>query len=205
MARDDRVGPHLPGVENRLDGRAGTVVQTGVIRGDVHIHAERTAAPVPRQLPMGTRRFTGRTAESAWLDAVVADASPLPALVVVSGTAGVGKTALVVAWAHRVVDAFPDGQLYVDLRGYGPEEPVSAHAVLAGFLRALDETGSESDTTFEDRAARYRTAVSGRRLLTRCAGSTRSGATWWPCAAWTDRSWTDGAGSWPMFCAATSS
>ncbi|MFJ9566887.1 ATP-binding protein [Streptomyces fuscichromogenes] len=165
MARDDRAGPHLPDVRNRLDGRAGTVVQTGVIHGDVHIHAERTVAPVPRQLPMGTWCFTGRTTESAWLDAVVADASPQPALAVVSGTAGVGKTALVVAWAHRVVDAFPDGQLYVDLHGYGPEQPMAAHAALAGFLRALGETGSENDTTLEDRAARYRTAVSGRRLL----------------------------------------
>jgi hypothetical protein len=73
---------------------------------------------------MSIRRFTGRTAESAWLDAVVADASPPPALALVSGTAGVGKTALVVAWAHRVVEAFPDGQLYVDVRGYSPEQPV---------------------------------------------------------------------------------
>ncbi|MGA4996523.1 tetratricopeptide repeat protein [Streptomyces arboris] len=165
MVRDDGAGPYRPDVENRLDGQAGTVVQAGVLRGDVHIHAERTAAPVPRQLPMGTRHFTGRAAETAWLDAVVADASPLPALAVVSGTAGVGKSALVLAWAHRVVDAFPDGHLYIDLCGYGPEQPVPAYAALAGFLRALGETGAESDTTPEDRAARYRTAVSGRRLL----------------------------------------
>lgn len=126
MARDDRAGPQPPGVENRLDGRAGAVVQTGVIRGDVYIHAKRTAAQVPRQLPMGTRRFTGRTAESAWLDAVVADASPTARPGRGVGHRGRGQDGARPPGARRVAEAFPGGQLYVDLRGYGPEQPVPA-------------------------------------------------------------------------------
>ena len=55
----------------------------------------------------------------------------------IGGTAGVGKTALAVRWAHRVRSRFPDGQLYVNLRGYDPDAPVSAAVALTRFLRAL--------------------------------------------------------------------
>ncbi len=59
----------------------------------------------------------------------------------IGGTAGVGKTALAVHWAHQVAERFPDGQLYVNLRGYDPGQPVSAGDALAGFLRALGVAG----------------------------------------------------------------
>ena len=83
----------------------------------------------------------------------------------VSGTAGVGKTALAVRWAHRVAAAFPDGQLYVNLRGDDPDRPVNAAEALAGFLRALGVAGQDIPLEEAERAARYRSLVAGRRLL----------------------------------------
>ncbi|MGW2615129.1 AfsR/SARP family transcriptional regulator [Streptomyces sp. NPDC001500] len=131
------------------------------------------AAPVPAQLPMAVSHFSGREEQLAELTRhlVSADgpgAGEAGAAVVVSavsGTAGVGKTALAVRWAHRMRESFPDGQLYVDLRGYDPDEPVSAAQALAGFLTALGVPGPEIPLRLNDRAARYRTAVDGRRLL----------------------------------------
>src|SRR5690242_19808967 len=71
---------------------------------------------VPRQLPAGTPDVIGRGAELAELDRVSARAT----VCVILGTAGVGKTTLAVCWAHRVADRFPDGQLYINLRGFEP-------------------------------------------------------------------------------------
>jgi hypothetical protein len=62
-----------------------------------------------------------------------------PTICAVTGTAGAGKTALVVRAAHRARARFPDGQLYVDLRGYGPEPPVAPAEALARLLRAIGE------------------------------------------------------------------
>ncbi|WP_197289908.1 ATP-binding protein [Saccharothrix sp. NRRL B-16348] len=76
-----------------------------------------------------------------------------------------GKTALAVRWAHRVRDRFPDGQLYVDLRGYGPDEPVSPAEALAGFLRSLGLDGAAIPESTEERAAHFRTLLDQRRVL----------------------------------------
>src|SRR5262249_50327776 len=91
--------------------------------------------PVPRQLPADIAGFTGRSAELAELDRMLtapgADSAQAAAPVVisaVSGTPGVGKTALAIHWAHRVADQFPDGQLYVNLRGFDPSGQVMAPA-----------------------------------------------------------------------------
>jgi tetratricopeptide (TPR) repeat protein len=158
-------GPAGRGAENRFAGQAENVVQTGAVSGGVHFYLGRRGAGIPRQMPMGTSCFTGRRTEIANLDVALLDPSRSPAMVVISGTAGVGKTALVVEWARRASDAFPDGQLYVDLRGYGPEPPLRPQEALDGFIRALGETRPEGDATLQDRAAHYRTAVSGRRML----------------------------------------
>jgi len=129
--------------------------------------------PVPRELPAEVDSFTGRSAELAELDALLPAAGeehggerPGPVrILVVSGTAGVGKTALAVRWAHRAAGLFPDGQLYVDLRGYDPGQPVAAGEALAGFLRALGVPGQDIPLDEAERAARYRSVVAGRRLL----------------------------------------
>jgi tetratricopeptide (TPR) repeat protein len=83
----------------------------------------------------------------------------------VAGTAGVGKTALAVRWAHQVAAHFPDGQLYVDLRGYDPERPVPPAEALAGFLRGLGVRSAEVPSDLAECAASYRTALAGRRVL----------------------------------------
>ena len=92
--------------------------------------ADRLPVPVPAQLPPAVAGFVGRDAELAGLDAVIpqpaASGREAPRTVVISaitGTAGVGKTTLALHWAHRVRDHFPDGQLYVNLRGFDPAEP----------------------------------------------------------------------------------
>ncbi|RIV39745.1 ATP-binding protein [Micromonospora radicis] len=121
----------------------------------------------PRELPADVVAFTGRAGAVADLDALLARAAGAPALTIaaISGTAGVGKTALAVHWAHRVADRFPDGQLYVDLRGYGPEPPVRAAQALETFLRVLGVSGPDIPHNLPERAARYRTLLAGRRVL----------------------------------------
>jgi DNA-binding SARP family transcriptional activator/tetratricopeptide (TPR) repeat protein len=127
------------------------------------------AAIVPRQLPGVAAHFTGRTAELTVLDAMLEEAvGHRPGTVVISaigGTAGVGKTTLAVHWAHNVADRFPDGQLYVNLRGYDPGQPVPAGDALAGFLRALGVPGQDIPPEAEERAARYRSLLADRQML----------------------------------------
>ncbi|HKT00475.1 MAG TPA: tetratricopeptide repeat protein, partial [Rugosimonospora sp.] len=143
--------------------------------GDLPV-ATAPVPPVPAQLPLAVAGFTGREHELARLDKLLAEVASeagtgggrLPAPVGifgVSGTAGVGKTALAIQWAHRVAARFPDGQLYVNLRGYDPEQPVPAADALAGFLRAFGVSGQDIPLDLDERAARYRTTLSGRRVL----------------------------------------
>ncbi|HEV2372177.1 MAG TPA: tetratricopeptide repeat protein [Streptosporangiaceae bacterium] len=133
----------------------------------------RRPVPVPRELPSDVAAFTGRAAELAVLDHLLLRTS-LPAagpalgpvvVSAVSGTAGVGKTALAVRWAHRVATQFPDGQLYLNLRGYDPAQPVPATEALAQFLRALGVAAQDIPLAEAERAARYRSVVAGKRLL----------------------------------------
>lgn len=121
---------------------------------------------VPAQLPADVAGFTGRDEDLRRLDEL-SDGGHGQAVVVtaIGGTAGVGKTALAVHWAHRVADRFPDGQLYVNLRGYDPGRPMDPGEALAGFLAALGVRGPEIPLGLEERAARFRSAVAGRRML----------------------------------------
>jgi tetratricopeptide (TPR) repeat protein/transcriptional regulator with XRE-family HTH domain len=124
---------------------------------------------IPRQLPLAARHFVGRAAELESLTRVLDQATGAPGALVMSaiaGTAGVGKTALAVHWAHQVADRFPDGQLYVNLRGFDPSgQPVAPGDALAGFLRALGVPGPRIPAGADERAAQYRTLLAGRRML----------------------------------------
>jgi len=123
-------------------------------------------AAVPAQLPAAVSAFTGRLASLEQLDRLLPTAGePAVTIAAVTGTAGVGKTALAVHWAHRVADRFPDGQLYVNLRGYDPGEPMHPAEALGKFLRALGVSAEKVPATTEEAAGLYRSLISGRRLL----------------------------------------
>jgi DNA-binding SARP family transcriptional activator/Tfp pilus assembly protein PilF len=125
--------------------------------------------PVPRQLPAPVRHFTGRTAELDALDALLTEATAAGAPVVISaiaGSAGIGKTALAVHWAHRVADRFPDGQLYVNLRGFDPSgSPMAPAEAVRGFLDALAVPQERLPVDLDAQAALYRSRLAGKRLL----------------------------------------
>jgi predicted ATPase len=120
-------------------------------------------------LPTSARPFTGRATELTALDQLLNHAGPdEPGTAIISaigGTAGVGKTALALRWAHQVADRFPDGQLYVNLRGYDTGEPVRAGTVQASFLRALGMPGPDIPAGAEERSAAYRSLLADRRML----------------------------------------
>jgi DNA-binding SARP family transcriptional activator/tetratricopeptide (TPR) repeat protein len=120
-----------------------------------------------RQLPAAVSHFTGRAAELETLTGMLNDPSRSSVAVTfaVAGTAGVGKTALAVHWAHQVARQFPDGQLYVNLRGYGPYKPLAPADALTSLLGALGVPGQRIPDGVEDRAALYRSRLAGRRVL----------------------------------------
>ncbi|MEV0952721.1 tetratricopeptide repeat protein [Promicromonospora sp. NPDC050249] len=124
----------------------------------------------PAQLPLDVAGFTGRDADLRRLDELLsapAEDGPTRTVVItaIRGTAGVGKTALAVHWAHRVAHDFPDGQLYVNLRGYDPEQPMRPADALARFLGALGVPEREVPLDDDERAVRYRSELAGRRML----------------------------------------
>lgn len=123
---------------------------------------------VPRQLPAAVEDFTGRVDELAQLSALLqpaGDRPPTVAISAIAGTPGVGKTALAVYWAHQMADRFPDGQLYVNLRGYDPDQPVRPADALAGFLRSLGMRSRDIPADEQERSAGYRSLLAGRRML----------------------------------------
>ncbi|WP_405724493.1 tetratricopeptide repeat protein [Streptomyces sp. NBC_00028] len=124
---------------------------------------------VPAQLPLRTAAFTGRNTELAFLDNLLtATTEPSAAAVVavVWGTAGVGKTALAVHWAHGVTDRFPDGQLYVNLRGFDPSgAAVTPDRAVRGFLEAMGIPAEGIPVDFEARVGLYRSLLARRRVL----------------------------------------
>lgn len=152
-------GPELRRLEHailvadpELDHRAGAVP---------------TGSRVPSLLPADIASFVGRRRELERLHELRRSRTAATAMVIsaIAGTAGVGKTALAVRWAHRIRPEFPDGQLYVNMRGYDPEQPLAPADALAGFLRALGVRAQDIPATLDDRAARYRSELAGRRVL----------------------------------------
>jgi DNA-binding SARP family transcriptional activator/Tfp pilus assembly protein PilF len=128
------------------------------------------AGPAPRQLPAAVAGFTGRAAELAALSQILDDAGAgAPGTVVISaigGTAGVGKTALALHWAHQVATRFGDGQLHVNLRGFDPSgTPATAAEAIRGFLDALAVPPERIPASPEAQAGLYRSLLSDKRML----------------------------------------
>ncbi|MCX4906177.1 tetratricopeptide repeat protein [Streptomyces sp. NBC_00878] len=126
------------------------------------------ANPTPRQLPANVRDFVNRTDELDQLNAVLTGEGDDPLVVsvyVIAGTAGAGKTSLALRWAHHVRDRFPDGQLYVNLRGYDPGQPVTAQDALHRFLISLGVGPQSVPQDLDTAAALYRSLLADRRVL----------------------------------------
>ncbi|HET6210622.1 MAG TPA: BTAD domain-containing putative transcriptional regulator [Jatrophihabitans sp.] len=141
----------------------------------VRVTKARTASshpspPAPAQLPHGLAAFVGRAAELARLDAVLGDpaatlASATP-IVALTGMPGVGKSALALHWAHRVSDRFPDGQLYLNLRGFDPGGATLTPAeAVQGVLDTLGVLPDRLPASLEGRSALLRSLLAGRRML----------------------------------------
>jgi DNA-binding SARP family transcriptional activator len=152
-------GPEVREVHDRLlaDDQASGVPVKAV---------SDAARTVPRQLPATSRHFVDRDVERAALARLVDDVGGVGsvAIGVISGAAGVGKTTLALHFAHRVAAAFPDGQLYVNLRGFDPAgEPLAAADAIHGMLSAFGP-GRLPDG-LEAQAALYRSTLAGKRVL----------------------------------------
>ncbi|MEV0396304.1 AfsR/SARP family transcriptional regulator [Polymorphospora rubra] len=117
------------------------------------------------RLPRAVPDFTGRADDVAALDVLAGEVAHEPVVAAVTGTAGVGKTALALHWGHRRRALFPDGQVYVNLRGHGPGAELAPLAALAILLQALGVAPEEIPTDEDAAADAYRAALAGRRIL----------------------------------------
>ncbi|SNX64682.1 NB-ARC domain-containing protein [Streptomyces sp. TLI_55] len=159
-----------PAVSNTIGTSArivGPVIQARDITGSVHIHAPAapavvTAPAVPRQLPPVPNHFVNRSHELAELDRLTRSFRHGPAIVVISGPPGVGKTTLARRWLLGNADSFPGGHLYADLRGHSADGPARPGELLAELLRSV---GSEEiPTELTARAALWRSVTADTRI-----------------------------------------
>jgi len=137
-------------------------LQATILAGGDALAPYRSAAdqgPKPAQLPPAVSVFTGRDEHLSVLGKLLVGTDETAVVGLISGTAGIGKTALAVHWAHRVRGQFPDGQLFVNLQGLRPID------ALAGFLHAFGTRTDQIPTDQEQATARYRSVVAGRRML----------------------------------------
>jgi tetratricopeptide (TPR) repeat protein len=168
------VGDDGERTRNELSGDTGPVVQAGSVHGGIHYHASDARDFLqPHQLPPATGGFVDRVSSVGQLDLVLAawasdseaDSPKTSAVVAITGAPGVGKTALALHWAHRNRDSFADGDLYIDMRGYGSVAPLSVEQALDSFLRSLDIDPDRIPVDLNERAALYRSLLGNRRIL----------------------------------------
>jgi DNA-binding SARP family transcriptional activator/Tfp pilus assembly protein PilF len=156
-------GPELRELQERI--LAGDTELLSPVRQAVAVHP----SVVPRQLPAAAGHFVGRETELKVLSELLprqAEAGGPVVISAISGTAGIGKTALAVHWAHQMALRFPDGQLYVNLRGFDPSHaPVAPTDAIRRFLDALDVAPDRIPADPDGQAALYRSHLVGRRLL----------------------------------------
>lgn len=127
---------------------------------------QRSGTLVPRQLPAPPRCFVGRERELAAVTEVVEARGETMPVATIGGPGGIGKSSLALRWAHQNIDRFPDGQLYVNLRGFDPSgTPMPPMVAVRGFLDALGVAPSAIPVDEDGQVALYRSLVAGRKLL----------------------------------------
>lgn len=124
---------------------------------------QQTTPRTVDQLPRDIRAFTGRVDELARLEKLLDTPEETP-IAAIDGTAGIGKTALALRFAHQVADRFPEGRLYLNLRGVDPT-PLQPLDALGQLLRSIGIDTAELPEDQDERAAFYRSVVAGKRLL----------------------------------------
>ncbi len=129
----------------------------------------RPDIPMPAQLPRDLSTFVGRDCELSHLDSLLNANDPqseAPEVTALLGMAGIGKTTLAVHWAHRIRDQFPDGQVYLNLRGHDAAEPAMDPAeALQIVLEAFGVPGQQIPASLEARSALYRSMLASQRVL----------------------------------------
>jgi DNA-binding SARP family transcriptional activator/tetratricopeptide (TPR) repeat protein len=155
-------------IRRRLAGELGADPGRRLLEAhDQVLRGETPSRVVPRQLPPPHPHFVGREDELARLTDAVRARPGEPVLIsAINGIGGVGKTALAIQWAQRVADRFPDGQLHVNLRGFDIDnDPLDPQVVIRDFLLALGAGENDIPSAGDARAAAYRSALAGRRVL----------------------------------------
>ncbi|XVV15321.1 BTAD domain-containing putative transcriptional regulator [Actinoplanes sp. CA-131856] len=173
---DDRPADALDALERHgsyLAGELGLDPEPALAALERAIRSEALAGPQgapvppvrPAQLPWPSASFEGRAAQLRELTAH-AGSGDGTMLALITGAGGVGKTTLALRWAHDVAARYEDGQLYADLRGFGPEDsPTDPAEILAGFLGALGVPDHRVPPGRDERVALYRSVLAGRRML----------------------------------------
>ncbi|WP_167977832.1 tetratricopeptide repeat protein [Lentzea indica] len=147
-------------VDNRVKGTAANIVQSGSI-GVLSLNLQQFALPVPAQLPVAIRTLVNQTHVLAALDAVLEGLDDDPAIVVLAGARGSGKSTAAVYWLQRHRDRFPDGQLRANLGAWTDHSAAPAE-VLFGFITALGVDRSDVPADLEQRANLFRSLTRGR-------------------------------------------
>ncbi|GAA2790783.1 AfsR/SARP family transcriptional regulator [Saccharopolyspora taberi] len=162
-------GPELRGLYERLlrddDTLLGSQRRQVV---DAAVPDVGIGRPIPAELPPAVAGFVGRERELTALDRLLTqrERGSVNLLAVLTGTAGVGKSALAVTWAHRVAESFPDGQLYASLRGFDSERaPLAPGEALTSMLKTLGVAADAIPVDVDDRTALYRSLLADRRVL----------------------------------------
>jgi DNA-binding SARP family transcriptional activator len=164
-------GPELQNLHRAILTRDPglTVPQSAPMPAVTPAPAASPAAPTPQELPPDVAGFTGRADTLATLDKLLpheaADHPGPVTIAAITGTAGVGKTALAIHWAHRVADRFPDGQLYLNLHGYASRAPLQPQEALVAMLRSLGVPAGQIPAEEAQAASLFRTRLADRRVL----------------------------------------
>jgi DNA-binding SARP family transcriptional activator len=150
------------------DPELGSAPHAGLLSNGSSSMSQRL--PLPAQLPHSMPGFSGRTAEIDWLNGLLpgddSGAGGTVVITAIAGMAGVGKTALAIHWAHQIRDRFPDGQLYVNLRGFDPAGPAMEPAeAIRAFLDSFAVPPDRIPVDLDAQAALYRSLLAGRRVL----------------------------------------